>query len=211
MVALAGIVYSAMTAGGVVWVLARDGRGAFWTIVAEDLWSSLGLGVGLATGILWFSAHAAARHQWARTLESEFAVALGGLSAVQCVALAIASGVGEEMLFRAALQPTAVLLCTHVSPTPWIQSALGLLATSIAFGLCHFPFRKNLLPWTVFTVATALGFGAIYLWTGNIAGPIVSHALINGVNLTRIARRGTPTGPVLAMSERGGVLEFERK
>jgi len=211
MVALSGVVYSVMTAGGVLWVLARGGRGAFWLIIADDLLSSLGLGIGMATAILWFSAYAARRHEWAKTLESEFGVALGGLSVLQCVTLAVASGIGEEMFFRAALQPTAISLCTHLTASPFLSSALGVGATSLVFGACHFPFRRNLLPWTLFTIVTALGFGGIFLWTGNVAGPILAHAMINGVNLTRIAKKGAPTGPVITMQERDGMLEFEKR
>ncbi|MBI2923294.1 MAG: CPBP family intramembrane metalloprotease [Planctomycetes bacterium] len=211
MVALAGVVYSAMTAGGVVWIILRDGREAFWLILAEDLLSSAGLGVGLATAILWFSAYASEHHEWAKTLEIEFGVALGGLSSLQCVALAVASGIGEEMLFRAALQPTATTLAAKIVASRALQHFAGITITSLAFGACHFPFRKNLLPWTAFTIVTAYGFGAIFLWTGNVMGPILAHALINGVNLSRIARKGSPSGPVIAISERGGSLEFDRK
>jgi hypothetical protein len=211
MVALAGVVYSVMSAAGVLWVLARDGRAALWPLLAEDLLSSAGLGIGFATAILWFSAYASARHQWARTLEQEFGVALGGLSPLQCVVLAIASGIGEEFLFRAGIQPTAVRLAARVADGPFLQNLLGVTLTSLAFGACHFPFRRNLLPWTAFTVVTAYGFGGILLWTGNLTGPILAHAMINGVNLTRIARKGAPAaGPVLSMSADRGALDFER-
>jgi membrane protease YdiL (CAAX protease family) len=211
MVALAGVVYSLMSVSGILWLTAREGRPALWQIFADDLWSSVGLGIGFATAVLWFSAHAAEHHAWARTLEEEFGVALGGLSVFQCAALAVASGLGEEVLFRAALQPTLVRLSSPLAAAPALQALLGLAATSLAFGACHFPFRRNLIPWTVFTIVTALGFGSIYLWTGNLVGPIVAHALINGVNLTRIAKRGAPSGPVLAIRTRGGMLEFEQR
>jgi len=211
MVALAGVVYSSMSVSGVLWVLAQEGRPMLWRILADDMWSSLGLGIGFATAILWFSAYASERHAWARTLEEEFGIALGGLSIPQCVAMAVASGIGEEILFRAALQPTAIRLAAGITPSHALQGLLGLVATSLVFGACHFPFRRNLIPWTLFTIATALGFGGIYLWTGNLVGPVAAHALINGVNLSRIARKGTPAGPVLAIRTRGRMLEFEQR
>lgn len=212
MVALAGVVYSAMTAGGVVWVVLRDGREALWPVFADDLLSSCGLGIGFATAVLWFSAHASARYAWARTLEEEFGVALGGLSIAQCVALALASGIGEEMLFRAALQPSLTRLAAKAFAAPALQHLAGITLTSLAFGACHFPFRRNLLPWTLFTIVTAFGFGAIFLWTGNVTGPILAHAMINGVNLSRIAKKGAPPrGPEIVMTRKGGVLEFGRE
>lgn len=198
-----GVVYSVMTAAGVLWVIARDGREAFWQIAANDLWSSLGLGVGLATAVLWYSGWSAAHTNWGRTLDAFFAQVFGGFSILHCAATALASGIGEEMLFRAALQPTAIAL-TH-------SNVLGIALTSLAFGAVHLPFRRELFPWTIFAVGTSVAFGAIYAWTGNIAGPMLAHALINGVNLARISRKGAPAGPKLTIHEKGGMLEFERR
>src|SRR5436190_6470137 len=120
-----GVVYSVMTTIGVIWVIARDGREAFWHIAAHDMWWSLGLGVGFATAVLWLSGWAASHTNWGRTLDAFFAQVFGGFRLPHCVATAVASGIGEEMLFRAALQPTATALChSHL---------LGILVTSAAF------------------------------------------------------------------------------
>jgi membrane protease YdiL (CAAX protease family) len=32
-------------------------------------------------------------------------------------------------------------------------------------------------------------FGWLYEWTGHLVAPIVAHALVNGINLPRLARR----------------------
>lgn len=210
-VVVVGVVYSVMSVVGVLWVIARDGREAFWQIVANDRWSSIGLGVGLATAVLWLSGWAAAKTNWGRTLDAFFAQVFGGFSVFQCIATALASGIGEEMLFRAALQPTAIALAAKWTGAGFAAGSLGILLTSLAFGAVHLPFKRELAPWTLFAIGTSIAFGAIYAWTDNIVGPMLAHAMINGVNLARIARKGAPSGPTLTIHEKGGMLEFERR
>ena len=68
----------------------------------------------------------------------------------------------EEFFFRGVMQPK-----------------LGLVATSIVFGLVHLPFRE--FPnWKHVLVATVLGLfcGRAYQKTGSIRAPIVTHALV---------------------------------
>lgn len=210
-VIVVGVVYSVMTTVGVLWVIARDGRASFWHIAANDIWSSLGLGVGLATAVLWLSGWAASHTNWGRTLDAFFAQVFGGFTILHCIATALASGVGEEMLFRAALQPSAIALAARGVGGGFFAGLLGILLTSLAFAAVHMPFRRELAPWTVFAFGTSVAFGAIYAWTDNIVGPMLAHALINGVNLARIARKGAPAGPKLTIHEKGGMLEFERR
>jgi membrane protease YdiL (CAAX protease family) len=76
------------------------------------------------------------------------------------------------MLFRGALQP-----------------AVGLVWASLIFGACHFLPRRELVAWSLFAALMGFAFGALYEWTGQLAAPIAAHALINGVNLPRLARR----------------------
>lgn len=68
----------------------------------------------------------------------------------------------EEFFFRGVMQPK-----------------LGLVATSIVFGLVHLPFRE--FPnWKHVLVATVLGYfcGLAYQKTGFIRAPTVTHALV---------------------------------
>jgi len=114
-----------------------------------------------------------------KALEDEFASLLGGLSLGQCLVLALTSGIAEEILFRGALQP-------------W----LGLVATSIIFGLAHFPVKKSLVPWTVFALLMGLLLGWLYIVTQSLWTPIITHSLINLVNLYRISKEGISTNEV---------------
>ena len=78
----------------------------------------------------------------------------------------------EEALFRGALQPQ-----------------VGLLAASLLFGLAHFAPRRELLPWTVFSLAAGLLLGTLFEETGNLVAPVVAHAGINAVNLRWLSQR----------------------
>jgi membrane protease YdiL (CAAX protease family) len=103
---------------------------------------------------------------WARALHVEFRHLLGPMTRSTMVVFALGSGLGEELLFRGALQPT-----------------LGLVATSLLFGLVHLGPNRRFWPWTAW--ATAMGFllGAIHEVTGHLAGAVLAHALINFLNL----------------------------
>ncbi|MFW5825511.1 MAG: CPBP family intramembrane glutamic endopeptidase [Marinobacter sp.] len=80
------------------------------------------------------------------------------------VALAILAGVGEELLFRGAIQG-------------WVGQhlgvAAGVVAGAVTFGLAH------ALSWSYFLVATALGgvLGVAYAITGSIQLVMVWHAV----------------------------------
>ena len=102
---------------------------------------------------------------------STLAEALGSVSLPGAIALALASGIGEEMLFRGALQPR-----------------VGWLAAGVLFGLVHFAPRRELLPWTGFAILAGLLFGALFQATGNLIAPIAAHALVNAVNIPFLVR-----------------------
>jgi hypothetical protein len=96
---------------------------------------------------------------------------LGSLDRRQGWLLALASGIGEEAFFRGALQPVA-----------------GLWITSLLFAAAHFVPRRDLLPWSAFSLAAGLLLGGLYEATGNLLAPTVAHVVVNGVNLNRLVR-----------------------
>lgn len=77
--------------------------------------------------------------------------------------ISIAAGVGEELLFRGALQP---LLAEWTNP--WI----ALVVVSLLFGLAH------ALSTSYFVVATLIGayFGWLAMHYDDLVAPIVAHA-----------------------------------
>src|SRR5690606_3489003 len=87
------------------------------------------------------------------------------------------AGLGEEILFRGALQPLAIHFTTPL---------IGLAITSVLFGLVH---ASSLL---YFVLATLIGFYlvAIALLTGEILSAIIVHALYGFVAIYAILSRG---------------------
>jgi len=92
------------------------------------------------------------------------------------VILALASSIGEELLFRGALMPWLGI---------WLQAAI--------FALLHVGPGRRFLPWTVSAFVLGLLFGALAQWTGNLGGPIAAHFAINFLNLRYIV--GEPALP----------------
>ena len=175
MLSLAAIVYGLFASGAVLWCWLADRLP--WPIydptVSDPTHLMLGLGAGLGLGVAVVVASRAmvARLAWARTLYGWFRQALGPLSDVQVLALALLSSVGEELFFRGAMQP-----------------AWGVLPATLVFAVLHFPSRPVLWPWTVMAGLMGLAFGWITLWTGSVAGATVSHFVINLLNLLHIVR-----------------------
>ncbi len=156
-------------------------RAAWWHWLSPVLGLVLGLLVVLA------SRQAVARLGWARSLHRDFRALLGDVSSREIVILAVASAVGEEVLFRGALQP-------------W----LGLGPQAGLFALLHVGPSRRFLPWTVWALVMGLALGAMVEVTGDLGGAIVAHFTINFLNLHYIARVELPAGPRLsarAMSE----------
>lgn len=135
----------------------------------------MGIGplVGGAVGLLvvWLSRIATKRWQWARDLHGSFKDLLGPLTARDIVILALASSVGEEVLFRGALMPWLGI---------WIQAAV--------FAMLHVGPGKRFLPWTGMALVMGVGFGELAVQTGTLAAPIAAHFVINFLNLRHIVR-----------------------
>jgi hypothetical protein len=136
----------------------------------------LGLAVGLA--VVFLSRFAVHRFDWARRLHSDFRSILGPLSRREILVLAMASSVGEELLFRGALQPM-----------------LGIWLQAVVFALLHIGPRLRFLPWTLSAFVLGLVFGWLAEKTGDLGGPIVAHFAINYMNLHFIARFDVPAPP----------------
>ncbi|MEN8181179.1 MAG: CPBP family intramembrane glutamic endopeptidase, partial [Myxococcota bacterium] len=120
------------------------------------------------------------RHSAAgRALAAELSTALGPLSPGAVILLALASGIGEELFFRGALQPRVGL---------WLASAL--------FALAHLLPSWPLALWSAFAFVAGVLFGLLFEGTGNLLAPALGHVLTNAVNLRWLAKRPPgSTGP----------------
>ena len=104
--------------------------------------------------------------------EKIFSQILAPLKTSKIIIIAAASGIGEEIFFRGGLQPI-----------------LGIVITSILFGLIHFPFKKELIPWTMIAIAMGFVLGLLFTWTDSLIAPITTHFTINFCNILILNRR----------------------
>lgn len=133
--------------------------------------SDFGIFVVLATAFLltlsyafrlWFSSY--------RFTMNYFISLFGSMPIYGLVLLAFLSSVGEEILFRGALQPS-----------------LGVFFTSILFGVLHIGPR-GIGAWSLWAVIAGVILGLLYSQTQNILVPIVVHFLINLTSFIVISR-----------------------
>jgi membrane protease YdiL (CAAX protease family) len=115
-------------------------------------------------------------HELVRTLAREV---FGAAAWWQLAAVSLGAGVGEELLFRGALQPLA---------ERWLGAAMGLIAVSLLFGALHAASV------TYFVLATAVG---LYLgWLAqrydDLVAPIFVHAVYDWIALTVLVRASGP-------------------
>jgi len=132
-----------------------------WALLAGPL-----VGAAIGLGVVGLTRIATRRYRWARQLHTSFHDLLGPLTGREIVILALASSIGEELLFRGALLPWL---------GPWWQA--------VVFALLHVGPGKRFLPWTLSALALGIGFGWLTMWTNNLGAPIAAHFMINFLNL----------------------------
>lgn len=154
---------------GAAWMLLR-GDHRTQVLLGADWKASVLVGLGFAAAVLLVSDLLLERFAWTRLLRREVQVAFSPLTPNVAVVLAVLSGVGEEVFFRGALQPS-----------------VGWVAASLAFGLLHTSFDRQLLGWTIFATIVGFGLGGLFQMTGGLLAPTLAHVVINGVQLARLA------------------------
>lgn len=125
----------------------------------ELLWIAIGLPAAMSVG--WFGLLIFPKTRKAY-LDSLMIFLLGKYSWQKALAVAIVSGVGEEVLFRG-----------------FLQERIGLVAASIAFGLMH--FNKNIKLYVVVTTALGLVLGGLTILSGSLLPAITVHVVNNFV------------------------------
>jgi hypothetical protein len=159
--ALIAAVGLSFTADGLLPALAASGPGT--TAVAA------GIGAGAAwSGLLWLVRGLpplARLERWQRVLVS-------GWTTTDAAAVALLSGLAEEALLRA-----------------WLQPVIGLVPAAALFALLHIVPDRRLWFWPVFAFITGLGLGGLYEAFGYPAAAL-AHVTVNLVALLRLRRGG---------------------
>jgi len=161
------IFYGLMAAGAVLWAWLREepgllvhGEGAIGPLASIGTGLGLGLLTALASRLLVL------RSGRMRHLALCMARLLGPLDRRAIVVIAVCSALGEELLFRGAMQPS------------W-----GFVVTSLLFGAAHIGPDLGFLPWTLMALVLGFALGGLLLLTGNVLAPILAHFTINYFNL----------------------------
>ncbi len=104
-------------------------------------------------------------------------------SLLDLLLISLLAGLGEELLFRGVLQDA---LARAFGSPPW-----ALVVASIVFGLAHS------ITATYVVLAALMGayFGVLYLSTGNLLVPIVTHAAYDFVALVYLLREAPVVDP----------------
>jgi len=162
------VLYLALASAGLVWSSLR-GDPSVWRLAGKaepQVLAGILAGLFLGLGFVFASRFATHRYEWARALHRDLRALLGPLPWPEILVLAAASAVGEEIFFRGAMLP-----------------AIGLWGSSAIFALLHIGPGARYLPWTAYSFVAGVLFGQLFLWTGDLGGPVVAHFTINALNL----------------------------
>ena len=112
----------------------------------------------------------AIRRLYRETLRPLFAA----VGPIEIVGVSLAAGVGEELLFRGA-----------------VQAEFGLVVASVLFGLAHIGGRNSVVL-GLWVAVMGVGLGGLAHVTGGLLAPIVAHTVYDAVAISYI--RWAPRG-----------------
>ncbi len=165
--------YLVIAVAGALWIgFARRGPIPLSLFVARRGWW-IDLAAGAAAGLVLWAVWRLGRRVFpaARELEERLAGLLGPVTLGEAIGLALLSGFAEELFFRGA-----------------VQGSLGWIPAALLFALLHTGPGRAFRLWTAFALVAGLLLGGLMHWRGNLLGPIVAHALVNGINLRGLGR-----------------------
>jgi membrane protease YdiL (CAAX protease family) len=162
-------VVAGAAAAGIALALGRNPLVCAGTLGAQGAASwliSVGLGLPLGAGTIVLSRVFVRRAAWAHALHVALRPAVEGASDATIAAVAAASAVGEELLFRGLLVPL-----------------IGVAASSALFGALHQIGGRARWGWMAWAGVMGALFATIFAITGSLLGPLVAHVAINHSNL----------------------------
>ena len=156
----------------------------------DDAWlgnlRACGLGVVAAVpplvGLAWMTrTRSGPARRLVDLVDQQVVPMFDGASVVEFALIALAAGVGEELLFRGLMQALIVEWC---GPPAGVAIAIGL--TSLVFALLH-----ALSPaYATLALAMSVYLGLLQHYSGNVLAPIVTHAAYDFVAIWYLVRRG---------------------
>jgi membrane protease YdiL (CAAX protease family) len=136
---------------------------------------SLVLGSAFAALVVLGTRLLVANAGWARNLHRELRPLTLRLDGAGILVIAALSALAEELVFRGLL-------------LPWV----GVLPQAILFGFAHAQLSgPSRWVWVAWATVVGLALGVIFELTGSLLGPMLAHALINGLNLLYLKSHDT--------------------
>jgi len=106
-----------------------------------------------------------------RKFKKSLAAIFSGVNVLGAIWLALLSSVGEEILFRGAIQPF-----------------LGVWFTSFLFGLLHLDSEGGVCIWTVWAILAGIILGAVVNVTGSLWPAIIIHFIVNFIGIRGLSK-----------------------
>jgi len=118
--------------------------------------------------------------------ERQLRLLLSGLSVAQLIAVSLAAGVGEELLFRGLVMQWLIgdmQSCTTQS------LIFGIIVSALVFGLAH-PMS---IAYVVFAFFMGLAMGVLHWYFQNLLVPIVAHWVYDAIMMVWLVNRTNST------------------
>jgi membrane protease YdiL (CAAX protease family) len=151
---------------------------------------SLVLGSAFAAAVVIGTRVLVEHTAWAKNLHRDLRPMTVGLDGTGMLMIAAFSALAEELVFRGLL-------------LPW----LGILPQALVFGVVHAQLSgPSRWVWVTWASLVGLALGVMFVLTGSLLGPMLAHALINGLNLAFLKSHDTAPPP----NSLGGLLSDRR-
>lgn len=118
--------------------------------------------------------------------ERQLRLLLSGLSVAQLIAVSLAAGVGEELLFRGLVMQWLIgdmQSCTTQS------LIFGIIVSALVFGLAH-PMS---IAYVIFAFFMGLAMGVLHWYFQNLLVPIVAHWVYDAIMMVWLVNRTNST------------------
>jgi membrane protease YdiL (CAAX protease family) len=173
-VALALRFYAVLLFLALAWIYlqGRLNWNLFFPSTPQEFTLGVLFGIGIALFIIVLSLFSSRNFGWGQLLEKEFRKVLVPLAPREIVLLAGVSGFVEEFFFRGTLQPV-----------------IGIVFTSILFGVVHFVPKKVFIPWSLYATFAGFVLGSLYEITKGLVPSIIAHVLVNLVLIFSLNRQ----------------------
>ena len=152
-----------------------------------SLAASLGASTIVAMIFVFYMRFVAEKSAFGRRLAKDLAMRSAGMTARTIFFIAASASLGEEILFRGVLVPSC-----------------GVAVAALAFGALHL---KSGMAWAAVAVLFGASLGVVFAATGNLAGPLFAHFIVDALALFSASQTPVTSSPARMSGLLGAVRE----